>query len=109
LTGLAPDKRVRRPTREGPTRMARGKRNLQAGASLSRAVARCEATSLVGKLAVETLVSPHTKEVTMAQSTAPAPPAPFVSTPHQLARREGLPFLTILSRPPLPPPCPPPP
>src|SRR5262249_41463630 len=79
--------------------MARGKRNLQAGASLSRAVARCEATSLVGKLAVETLVSPHTKEVTMAQSTAPAPRAPFVSTRDQLARREGLPFLTILSRP----------
>jgi hypothetical protein len=65
---------------------------------LSRAVARCEATSWVGKLAVETLVSPHTKEVTMAQTTAPAPRAPFVSVRDQLARRDGLPFLTILSR-----------
>lgn len=34
----------------------------------------------------------------MAQSTASAPRAPFVSTRDQLARREGLPFLTILSR-----------
>jgi hypothetical protein len=65
---------------------------------LSRAIARCEATSSVGKLAVETLVSHHTKEVTMAQSPAPAPRAPFVSIRDQLARREGLPFLTILSR-----------
>jgi Transposase DDE domain len=65
---------------------------------LSRAVARCEATSLVGKLAVETLVSHHTKEVTMAQSTASAPRAPFVSIRDQLARRKGLPFLALLSR-----------
>jgi hypothetical protein len=42
--------------------------------------------------------SHHTKEVTVAQSTAPAPRDPFVSIRDQLARREGLPFLTILSR-----------
>src|SRR5690242_3961322 len=34
----------------------------------------------------------------MAQSTAPAPRAPFVSVRDQLARRDGLPFLTILAR-----------
>src|SRR5262249_5229900 len=44
------------------------------------------------------LTSHHTKEVTMAQSPAPAPHDPFVSTRDQLARQEGLPFLTILSR-----------
>jgi Transposase DDE domain len=53
---------------------------------------------LVGKLAVGTLVSHHTKEVTMAQSTAPAPPHQFVSARDRLARGEGLPFLAILSR-----------
>jgi Transposase DDE domain len=40
----------------------------------------------------------HAKEVTMAQSTAPAPPHPFVTTRDPLARREGLPFLALLSR-----------
>ncbi len=35
----------------------------------------------------------------MAQSTATAPRDPFVRLRDQLARREGLPFLTILSRP----------
>lgn len=35
----------------------------------------------------------------MAQSTAPAPRDPFVSVRDQLARREGLPFLALLSRP----------
>jgi putative transposase len=54
---------------------------------------------LVGKLAVGTLVSHHTKEVTMAQSTASAPRARFVSTRDRLARHQGLPFVTILSRP----------
>jgi Transposase DDE domain len=54
---------------------------------------------LVGKLAVGTLVSHHTKEVTMAQSTAPAPGHQFVSVRDRLARGEGLPFLAILSRP----------
>src|SRR5262249_20248796 len=44
------------------------------------------------------LTSHHTKEVTMAQSTQPAPHDPFVSTRDQLARQEGLPFLAILSR-----------
>jgi DDE family transposase len=44
------------------------------------------------------LTSRHTKEVTMAQSTAPAPRHQFVSTRDQLARHEGLPFLAILSR-----------
>jgi putative transposase len=34
----------------------------------------------------------------MVQSTAPAPRVPFVSVRDQLARHEGLPFLTILSR-----------
>ena len=34
----------------------------------------------------------------MAQSTAPAPRDPFVTARDQLARREGLPFLAILSR-----------
>jgi hypothetical protein len=53
---------------------------------------------LVGKLAVETLVSHHTKEVAMAQSTAHAPRPQFVSIRDRLARHEGLPFLTILSR-----------
>jgi hypothetical protein len=41
----------------------------------------------------------HTKEVTVAHSTAPAPRDPFVATRDQLARRPGLPFLTLLSRP----------
>jgi hypothetical protein len=40
----------------------------------------------------------HTKEVTVAQSTAPAPRPQFVSLRDQLVRQEGLPFLTILSR-----------
>ena len=34
----------------------------------------------------------------MAQSTAPAPHDPFISTRDRLARQEGLPFLAILSR-----------
>jgi hypothetical protein len=41
---------------------------------------------------------PDTKEVTVAQSTAPAPRVPFVSVRDQLVRQQGLPFLTILSR-----------
>jgi hypothetical protein len=39
-----------------------------------------------------------TKEVTMAQSTAPAPRTQFLTLRDQLAHREGLPFLAILSR-----------
>jgi hypothetical protein len=34
----------------------------------------------------------------MGQSTAPAPRDQFVSLRDQLARREGLPFLTLLAR-----------
>jgi hypothetical protein len=44
------------------------------------------------------LTSRRTKEVTMAQSTAPAPRGPFATARDRLARRPGLPFLTILSR-----------
>jgi hypothetical protein len=44
------------------------------------------------------LTSHHAKEVTMAQSTAPAPRDQFVSIRDPLARRGGLPFLAILSR-----------
>jgi hypothetical protein len=44
------------------------------------------------------LTSHHTQEVTMAQSTAPAPRDQFVTVRDQLARREGLPFLALLSR-----------
>jgi Transposase DDE domain len=47
---------------------------------------------------LDTPASHHTKEVTVAQSTAPAPRDPFVSVRDRLARHEGLPFLTILSR-----------
>jgi hypothetical protein len=53
---------------------------------------------LGGKLAVGRLTRHHTKEVTMAQSNAPAPRDPFVTVRDQLAHREGLPFLAILSR-----------
>jgi hypothetical protein len=48
---------------------------------------------------LDTPASPHAKEVTVAQSTAPAPRAPFVSIRNRLARHEGLAFLTLLSRP----------
>jgi hypothetical protein len=48
---------------------------------------------------LDTLARHHTKEVTVAQSTAPAPRDPFVATRDQLARRPGLPFLALLSRP----------
>jgi putative transposase len=65
---------------------------------LGRVAWTCTVTSSVGKLAVEMLTSHRTKEVTMAHPTAPAPRAPFVSIRDQLARREGLPFLTLLSR-----------
>jgi hypothetical protein len=41
----------------------------------------------------------HTKEVTMAQSTAPAPRPTFATARDQLARHKGLPFLALLSRP----------
>src|SRR6476620_10242447 len=34
----------------------------------------------------------------MAQSTAPAPHHPFATARDQLARRQGLPFLALLSR-----------
>jgi DDE family transposase len=44
------------------------------------------------------LTSHRTKEVAMARSTAPAPRHQFASIHDQLARHEGLPFLTILSR-----------
>jgi putative transposase len=47
---------------------------------------------------LDTPASHHTKEVTVAQSTAPAPRDPFVATRDQLAGREGLPFLALLSR-----------
>jgi putative transposase len=42
--------------------------------------------------------SHHTKEVTVAQSIPSAPHDQFVSLRDQFARREGLPFLAILSR-----------
>jgi hypothetical protein len=58
----------------------------------------CTATSLGGRLAVGMPTRHHTKEVTMAQSTAPAPHDPFLSTRDQLARQQGLPFLAILAR-----------
>jgi hypothetical protein len=41
----------------------------------------------------------HTKEVTMAQSTTPAPRPTFATARDQLARHNGLPFLALLSRP----------
>jgi hypothetical protein len=44
------------------------------------------------------LTSHHTQEVTMAQSTAPAPRHQYLSVRDQVAHREGLPFLAILSR-----------
>jgi hypothetical protein len=44
------------------------------------------------------LTSRHTKEVTMAQSTAPAPRDPFATARDQLARQQGLPSLALLSR-----------
>jgi hypothetical protein len=47
---------------------------------------------------LDTPAGHHTQEVTVAQSTAPAPCDPFVSIRDRLARHEGLPFLTILSR-----------
>jgi putative transposase len=47
---------------------------------------------------LDTPASHHTKEVTVAQSTASAPHAQLVSIRDQLVRQEGLPFLTILSR-----------
>jgi putative transposase len=50
------------------------------------------------KLAVGTLTSRRTKEVTMAQSTATAPRDRFATARDRLARRPGLPFLAILSR-----------
>jgi hypothetical protein len=54
---------------------------------------------LVGRLAVwNTPASHHAKEVTVAQSTASAPRTPFLSIRDRLARHDGLPFLTILSR-----------
>jgi putative transposase len=40
-----------------------------------------------------------TQEVTMAQSTAPAPRPTFATVRDQLARHKGLPFLALLSRP----------
>jgi hypothetical protein len=55
-------------------------------------------TSWGGKLAVGTLTSRRTKEVTMAQSTATAPRGPFATARDRLARQPGLPFLAILSR-----------
>jgi Transposase DDE domain len=48
---------------------------------------------------MDTSARHHTKEVTMAQSTAPAPRSTFATVRDQLARREGLPFLAVLSRP----------
>jgi hypothetical protein len=48
---------------------------------------------------LDTPARPRTKEVTVAQSIAPAPRAPFVSARDRLAQHEGLPFLAILSRP----------
>jgi putative transposase len=47
---------------------------------------------------LNTPASPRTKEVTVAQSTAPAPGGQFVSIRDRLARHQGLPFLSILSR-----------
>jgi Transposase DDE domain len=47
---------------------------------------------------LDTPASYHAKEVTVAQFTALAPRAPFVSIRDQLAQHDGLPFLAILSR-----------
>ena len=49
-------------------------------------------------LAVGMLTSRHTKEVTMAQSTASAPRDQFRSRRDQFAKQEGLPFLKLLSQ-----------
>jgi hypothetical protein len=40
----------------------------------------------------------HTREVTMAQSTAPTTPHPLLSRRDQLRQDPGLPFLELLSR-----------
>jgi hypothetical protein len=47
---------------------------------------------------LDTPASHHTKEVTVAQSTASTPRDQFVQLRDQLAHRQGLPFLAILSR-----------
>src|SRR5690242_1548654 len=48
---------------------------------------------------MDTSARHHTKEVTMAQSTTPAPRPTFATARDQLARHNGLPFLALLARP----------